>query len=704
MIRVGLAVVVAVTPTFLLAQSAVSTRGELTLKAGTQEVLLDFIARDKHQKLITDLRADEVNIYEDSVLQRLTSFVYRTGAGSQESKPAKPAPIQDRLREINLVSIVFEGMSADTRRRATQFANEFLDTELGPNTWLGVFTLNRQLSVIQPYTTELPLVRDAVARAGTGSYQLFAKESLDRLKRINSLAAMGKGPADGSLGRFQPFAIGTAEERGPAGGLGSAAAFELQLQQLVLKGLYEQNGLRTVDALRNLIRSQQLLPGRKTVLYISEGLVVPPEQPELLRSVMGEANRGNVTFYTLDARGLDTTSGMTAARSANSAINQADRSSDPAVLHTNLEQNARELAEGTGGFAMDSSNDLRGLLRRLMEDVRAHYEVTYVPKSNNLDGHFRSTEVRVLRTGLKVQSRKGYFAVPIADGEPLSLVEVSALRALETSPPPRAVEFQAAALRFGTGPEGTEYRLVFSTPARAISFRDDPASKTFQVHVTGLALIKNVEGQSQTVSAVPNAAAVSRVSRDLPYRAPLSRRADFENGEITLVMPLVLQPGRYRLETVMLDVEGAKASVRKLSLAVPGSLTAGHFDVSDFIWVRSVAKVAVSATPDPLDTADGRVTPELNPAFPADSTPSFVFHVYGLNQGSSSPTARLTLSKDGTTVKRADLTLPAATSDGSILFAGQLPLRNLPAGEYDASVTVQAGGMEISRPTHFSIH
>ncbi len=181
MIRVGLAVVVAVTPTFLLAQSAVSTRGELTLKAGTQEVLLDFIARDKHQKLITDLRADEVNIYEDNVLQRLTSFVYRTGAGSQESKPAKPAPIQDRLREINLVSIVFEGMSADTRRRATQFANEFLDTELGPNTWLGVFTLNRQLSVIQPYTTELPLVRDAVARAGTGSYQLFAKESLDRL-------------------------------------------------------------------------------------------------------------------------------------------------------------------------------------------------------------------------------------------------------------------------------------------------------------------------------------------------------------------------------------------------------------------------------------------------------------------------------------------------------------------------------------------
>ena len=82
----------------------------------------------------------------------------------------------------------------------------------------------------------------------------------------------------------------------------------------------------------------------------------------------------------------------------------------PNVYQTDLQANARHLAEGTGGFAMDNSNDLRGPLQRVMEDVRSHYEVTYAPVSENYDGHFRKLEVRLAIPGLKVQSRAGYYA------------------------------------------------------------------------------------------------------------------------------------------------------------------------------------------------------------------------------------------------------------------------------------------------------
>jgi VWFA-related protein len=250
-------------PILAAAQTSAPPHGELTLHSGAQEVLLDFVARDKHQRAVTDLRPEEVRIYEDGVLQHPNSFHYRggsdapIGATTAASDHIASDHIYDALKEMNVVSVVFETMGAQTRRRATGFVNEFLDTGIGPNTWIGVFTLNHQLSVVQPYTTDLSLVHQAVERAGTGAYQQFAKESLDIVRRINSLVAVQDqsnvrfpSGAPASPGTFQPLSPGSAQESGPAGGLGALAAVEAHLQQLTLKTLYQQTGARTIDALR----------------------------------------------------------------------------------------------------------------------------------------------------------------------------------------------------------------------------------------------------------------------------------------------------------------------------------------------------------------------------------------------------------------------------------------------------------------------
>ena len=63
---------------------------------------------------------------------------------------------------------------------------------------------------------------------------------------------------------------------------------------------------------------------------------------------------------------------------------------------------------------MDNSNDLRAPLRRLMEDVRSHYEVTYSPVSSNFDGHFRKLTLRFTRPG--VTSTKPCRILRIAHG------------------------------------------------------------------------------------------------------------------------------------------------------------------------------------------------------------------------------------------------------------------------------------------------
>jgi VWFA-related protein len=148
------------------------------IRTTTQEVLLDFIARDKHQKLVANLRQEYVEAVEDGVPQTARSFQYR--GGREESAPkdgAAPAPARaaanpaSPLRRINLVSLVFEALGAEGRRIAAQAANDFLANEVDQNTYIGVFTLNHRLALLQQYTNDPTLLKRAVDRAMGGAYQ-----------------------------------------------------------------------------------------------------------------------------------------------------------------------------------------------------------------------------------------------------------------------------------------------------------------------------------------------------------------------------------------------------------------------------------------------------------------------------------------------------------------------------------------------------
>jgi VWFA-related protein len=413
----------------------------LVLHGGTQEVLLDFVVRDKHQKLVKDLRPEDIQIFEDGVPQKLRSFAFRDGRTSPNAPSSRAGRSNDALRQINLVTLVFEGMSPLSRRAAAvERAHDFLKAETGPNTWMAVYSLRYQLSVQQPYTTDLALLQKAVDHAGTGAYQQFAKENLKIVEQMNSLQAYRFAAQV-----FQPVASGSAEDRGPQNDAALAIAevgtqrpdgtVGAAVEQLLLKTLFRQEGTRSIDALRTLIREQARQPGRKTILLFTEGLVIPPGQPELLDSVIAEANRANVSFYTVDTRGLTTVSNLRLSQATSVAIDDAEQGNGPgfrpvpggpAVYQTDLQANARHLAEGTGGFSMDNSNDLRRPLERVMEDVRSHYEATYAPSAENFDGHFRKLEVKLAVAGLRVQSRAGYYALPLVDGATIAPYEMAA--------------------------------------------------------------------------------------------------------------------------------------------------------------------------------------------------------------------------------------------------------------------------------------
>src|SRR5215468_5670822 len=79
-----------------------------TVRIGSEEVLLDIVARDKKGRPVTDLKLDEIEIYEDGVKQQINSFrkVEKTdlieGAGASKNAAGNAV---DPLRQINLVTM-----------------------------------------------------------------------------------------------------------------------------------------------------------------------------------------------------------------------------------------------------------------------------------------------------------------------------------------------------------------------------------------------------------------------------------------------------------------------------------------------------------------------------------------------------------------------------------------------------------------------
>jgi hypothetical protein len=450
---------------------------------------------------------------------------------------------------------------------------------------------------------------------------------------------------------------------------------------LALDILLNQAGNLSIDALQQLIQAQAKLPGRKTVIYFSEGLIVPPEQPERLRAVVSAANRANIAFYTVDPSGLDTMSRVRLSSMTTRAINAVDQGG-AAVKPTNYQDNLRTLAEDTGGFAIDNTNDARVPLRHAMEEVRAHYEAAYAPTSSNYDGHFRTIEVRVHRPGIHLQSRKGYFALPMLDGVSLAPFEASALTALNSQPSPHAFDFHAGVLTFRAGSQATECRAVFSVPSRALHFTEDAKAKLFRIRVEFLALVKDDEDQ-----------VVRKISRDLPFQAPMDKRAEFERGEVTVTLPLRLPPGRYHVEAVAYDTEGEAASTRKISLVVP---SAGR--LSDLVLVRSFQPAGEDRdATDPLESAAGKVTPELNATVSKSSgAAEGVYFVLYPGPGAS-PEVGLAISRDGKAVTSARVSLPAAEADGSFRVLSGIPFSGFDPGVYEVTVTAAQGGATARR-------
>jgi VWFA-related protein len=594
-----------------------------TFRADTALVVLDLVVRDKKGQPVRDLRSEEVQVYEDGVRRDVAAFhlvAADTPASAADGTPTGPATTgANPTRLLSLTTLIFEPLDGTAAPLARKAALQFLERALGERSRVAVVRLSRGLSLVQPFTNNAEHLRraiDLVTNTTPDAQQSMvaqAQRAADYYRKLNSAATpTAGGPAPPLMSPRDP---GRADEAsGPcdvcpvAGGDPGAAAVErkfAEVQAIALRTTdlvqRQQQGESTLWPLLALLKAQEELAGRKTVVFFSTGLRVPPNLDSLFRTAIGQANRASVSIYSVDVRGLDTTrelagvgSGLRAAAAASYLVNTRvdgavtrdevetfDTAED--ALRLNATGTLRDLSESTGGLLIANTNDLGKRLEQVASDLRQYYEVSYTPARSEYDGKFRKIEVKVARKGVTVQSRSGYFALP-PGGSTLFPYEVPLLGALTTRAKAHDFDLRPG-IAFGEKGEPT---VAVAVPLDGLPFVVDPKKKTYRLGLSILAVVKTADGQ-----------VVERLSDEYPMTGPAGKLDETRAKSAVLRRRLSVPPGDYVLEAVALEKESDRASVGQWRFSVPATESTGQAALTAFAGTTAGAlRPATSATAD----------------------------------------------------------------------------------------------------------
>jgi len=187
---------------------------------------------------------------------------------------------------------------------------------------------------------------------------------------------------------------------------------------------YPMSALGALGTIEQVIRGMKGLPGRKSIVFFSDGMRMDSEVNASLDKVTDMANRSAVSLYTVDPGGL-----RARARERHQDVpifppTSTSRNADrfptfPAEDDSEfgMQEGLDALARRTGGLFYRSRNDIVQCVSEATDDQLGYYLLGYSPREGTFDkdaakAKFRRVTVRVRRPGLTVRWKSGFHGVP----------------------------------------------------------------------------------------------------------------------------------------------------------------------------------------------------------------------------------------------------------------------------------------------------
>jgi VWFA-related protein len=406
--------------------SAQNRPNQPTFRSGAAYIRVDMYAT-RDGKPIEDIQANEIEVLEDGVPQKIEAFEHvRVRTGIPQELRVEPKGVEesrqmagDPRARVFVIFLDTYHTQIDGSAKMREPLVNFIDRVLGPDDMVAVMTPEMAATEItfQRKTTVISnmLQRETFwGRRGRipGNDNDEKEDLYDACYPFQEMADIApamkarrreKLTLD-ALEDLMVYLNGIRDERKAV--LAITEGWMIYRPDQKLARSLERGNVRPGDVLGqpprpNPTTTSQLQGSPRVQCEADRMALAALDHDFRLQQLTQTANRGNVTFYPVYARGLvafDAPIGPEKPPPVNV---------DMANLR-NRQEGLRFLAADTDGVAVINTNNIDGALRRIVDDLSSYYLMGYYTTNTKLDGRFRSITVRVKRPGVTVRARKGY--------------------------------------------------------------------------------------------------------------------------------------------------------------------------------------------------------------------------------------------------------------------------------------------------------
>lgn len=615
-------------------------------RTGVEVLPLDVTVLDRDGRQVVDLTAAEFQVEVDGKPRKIVSaeYIKLTDALAAGTAPRGPAPVvaapppPDYGISSNggggpqgraILLLVDQGnIRFGAARPVMQNALKFID-RLQPNDRLALVAVPAPGELVD-FTTDHGKVREAMLRV-TGRVT-------PQPRRFN----ISVTEAFAIYRRSDATLITQVIARECAGVFGAAdverCERDVEQEAAEIVGDQRQQTDRSVNAIRGVLKSLGGLEGQKSVVLISEGLVLESLGSELddLAGIAADV-RASLDVLLLEVAPFDAT--------------QSQRPTTAAEDRRLQEEGLLMLAGMARGTLHRVVASAEFAFRRIEQSLAGYYLLGVEPGTSDRDGRRHRIEVKTVRRGVSIQARRAFLS---PEGPPASSPAEALKRTLRSPSAATALPLRAATWTYKE-PGTSRVRLVVAAEVERAT--DDPLQ-----YATGL-VIATKEGK--VIAASEEARELTPVEGD-------ETRATYA-GIVTV------DPGSYRMRVALADAEKRTGSLEREVLA--WQLNGDTLTLGDLLLA-------------PAPAADGAISPQVEPRVHNGTLVALAEAYAPVASQTAEIAARLEILRDESS--RALVTTPLQVSVGSSpevrVAQGRVSVGAVPPGTYLARVSFTEGG------------
>jgi VWFA-related protein len=654
--------------------------------AGVSIVSVDVVVRDSAGNIVRGLTAKDFVVTEDGKAQRIDTFSF------QEISGAGPAGAAD----VQLLDGLEEKVRAEAARAAS--ATSKTPEPVAPAADVSAGVMNRRMTAIlldvssmQPDDVQRAVEdsRKWVSESMTGA-DLVAIITIGT--RLNVLTDFTSSKEE-ALAAIQTLAYNEGTEVNPeaiATAATEADAAATDTTTTEADAFQEFNNDVRLRALKTVCQELAPIQQKKALLYFSAGMSRSGNDNQIeLRSATSTCNRGNVSIYAVDTRGLQAVAaGGSAASRGNGGSLLQGRGMGGFQQISQSQETLTTLAADTGGRSFTATNDFGEAFARVQRDLAAYYLLGYSSTNPLRDGKFRTIRVRVNRPDLKalnIEARPGYYAgrsFTNTNGRDREAQLDDQLQAAVSSTDVPMVVGTGYFRQQGQGGNNNDPRndrfyvpIALAVPGFAVPV----AEKATEVQLDVKGEVRDeqgrVVGRIRETMKVPSGGAETLAGRQVFYQTGLS-----------------LPPGRFVVKVVLRENTGGGIGSFEAGIVVP-QMNSQAMKVSSVVMSTQVQKAGTGRTDNPLVRDGVQLLPNLTRAVGRNQKVYFYYEVYDPALAQQNPDLRTSLAfyRGGVKVFETPMVTRTAIDEPNrraVVFQFDVPAEQFKPGAYTCQINI----------------